>query len=385
VLFVGAGLMIRSGQKLAAIDPGFDPAGVLVVNVSTPQQPAPAPLPGEPAPPPPPFVLTGREMLQRVRAVPGVLSVSLASDVPLSGSSSAVFYTAEGDTTSDAQTMPRAYVHRVSPEFFETVRIPLEAGRTFTDADATSDSSAVIVSASVARRFWPDQSPIGKRIKRGPPSSSNPWLEIVGVVGETKYRGLPRNPTADPDLYFPALDRSPQPIVIRTGVDPTTVTAAVRAALRRGHPSVAVFGETTLAALVASQTSAARFTTWILGLFASVALVLSVIGIYVVMSYLVTQRTRELGIRLALGAASADVVWSVLRHGALLIALGTAIGVAIVAGISRVFTSLLYEVTPLDAASGLAILVLVIVAVLACLVPAVRATRVDPVIALRSS
>jgi putative ABC transport system permease protein len=324
-------------------------------------------------------------MLERVRSVPGVLSASLVSDVPLSGGGSAVFYTAEGDTTSDAQTMPRAHVHRISPEFFQTVRIPLETGRTFTDADATADSSAVIVSESVARRFWPDQSSIGKRIKLGPPSSSNPWLEIVGVVGETRYRGLPRNPTADPDLYFPALDRSPQPIVIRTGVDPATITAAVRAALRHGQPSVAVFGETTLAALTAAQTSASRFTTWILGLFASAALVLSVIGIYGVMSYIVTRRTRELGIRLALGAARADVVWSVLRHGALLIALGTAIGVAIVAGLSRVFTSRLFEVTPLDPASGLAILVLVIVAVLACFVPAIRATRVDPVTALRSS
>ena len=384
VLFIGAGLMMRSSQKLAAIDPGFDPTGVLVVNVSTPELPVPAPAPGEPAPPPA-FALSGREMLERVRAVPGVLSASLVSDVPLSGSGSAVFYTAEGDTTSDAQTMPRAYVHRVSPDFFETVRIPLEAGRTFTEADARPDRSTVIVSESVAQRFWPGQSPIGERIKLGSPSSSNPWLEIVGVVGETKYRALPRNPTADPDLYFPALDRSPQPIVIRTGVDPATVIPAVRSALRRGQPSVAVFGETTLSALAASQTSASRFTTWILGLFATAAMVLSSIGIYGVMSYVVTQRTQELGIRLALGATRADVVCSILRHGALLIALGTALGVAIVAGLSRVLAGLLFEVTPLDGASGLAILVLVMVAVLACFVPAVRATRVDPVIALRSS
>ena len=119
-------------------------------------------------------------MLERVRAVPGVLSASLVSDVPLSGGGSAVFYTAEGDTISDAQTMPRAYVHRVSPEFFETVRIPLEAGRTFTEADATPDSSAVIVSESVARRFWPDQSPIGKRIKLGSPSVEQPLARDRG-------------------------------------------------------------------------------------------------------------------------------------------------------------------------------------------------------------
>ena len=150
----------------------------------------------------------------------------------------------------------------------------------------------------------------------------------------------------------------------------------VSAALCRGQPSVAVFGETTLAALAAAQTSASRFTTWILGLFASAAMVLSAIGIYGVMSYVVTQRTQEFGIRLALGADAHECrVVGPAPAGALLIALGTAIGVAIVAGLSRVFTSLLFEVTPLDGVSGLAILVLVMVAVLACFVPAVRARR----------
>ena len=210
VLFVGAGLMIRSGQKLAAIDPGFDPTGVLVVNVSTPRQPAPpapTPAPGQPPAPPPPFVLTGQALLERVRALPGVVSVALASDAPLAGNSSATFYTAEGDTTSDTQTLPRAYWHRVSPMFFETLRLPVTAGRAFADADLTPDSPAVIVSDNVVRRFWPNEDPIGKRIKLGGPTSTDPWLTIVGTVGETKYRGLPGNPTNDPDLYLPALDQ----------------------------------------------------------------------------------------------------------------------------------------------------------------------------------
>ena len=190
VLFIGAGLMIRSGQKLAAVDPGFDPDRLLIMNASIPSVPNPqaaAPIPGQP-PPPPTFVLSSRELLERVRAVPGVVSASLASDVPLGGSSSATVYTAEGDTTTDAQTMPRAYAHRVSPAFFETMRIPLTSGRTFTDGDATPGSPAVIVSDNVARRFWPNQSAIGRRIKLGAPTSTNPWLEIVGTVAETKYR-----------------------------------------------------------------------------------------------------------------------------------------------------------------------------------------------------
>jgi predicted permease len=384
VLFVGAGLMIRSGQKLAAIDPGFDPAGVLVVNVSTPRQPAPAPAPGQPPAPPPPFLLTGQALLERVRAVPGVVSASLASDAPLTGNSSAVFYTAEEDTTSDAQTLPRAYWHRVSPTFFETLRLPVTAGRAFVDADLTPNSQVAIVSDNVVRRFWQNQDPIGKRIKLGGPTSTNPWLTIVGTVGETKYRGLPGNPTNDPDVYLPALDRSPQPIVIRTAVEPSSVASAVRAAIRAGHPTVAVFGEATMVSLVEAQTSASRFTTWILGLFALAALVLSMIGIYGVMSFLVAQRTREFGIRLALGATRADVIRSVLSQGARLIGLGTIIGIVVTGGMYRFFSALLFEVTAVDVSSGLAILSLVAVALLACLIPAIRATRVDPATVLRT-
>jgi predicted permease len=388
VLFIGAGLMIRSGQKLAAVEPGFDVNGVLVVNVSTPRQavaPAPPAAPGAPAPPPPPFVLSGRDLLARVEAVPGVASAALTSDVPLAGGGSAVFYSAEGDMTTDAQTVPRAFWHRVSPRLFETLRLPLTSGRAFAESDLRPDSTAIIVSDNVARRFWPGQSAIGKRVRLGAASSSSPWFTIVGTVAESRYRALPNNPTADPDLYLPALDRSPQPIVIRTTGDPAALAASVRAAIRDGQPSVAVYGETTLATLANAQTAAPRFTTWVLSLFATSALILAAIGIYGVMSYLVAQRTREFGIRLALGASRLDVVRAVLARGAVLIGAGAAIGVAAAAGLYLVFSSLLFEVTALDPASGLAILLLVGTAFLACLVPALRATRVNPIEALRNA
>jgi putative ABC transport system permease protein len=388
VLLIGAGLTIRSTQKLAAIDPGFDPSGLLTVTVSMPRQPAPpgtaAAVPGQPAPPPP-FVMSGRELVERVSAVPGVTSVSLSTDVPLAGGGSAVFYTAEGDQTSDAQMMPRAYVHRVSPNFFETVRMPLLSGRTFLQSELTAASTSVIVSDGVVRRFWPNQNPIGKRIKFGAPTSTNPWLTIVGVVPETKYRALPANPTNDPDFYFPALDRSPQPLIIRTSVPPASVLPSVRTALTRGQSGVAVFATSTMAELVDTQTSASRFTMWVLGLFAATALILSAIGIYGVMSYLVTQRTREFGIRIALGASRGEIVGSVLGRGAILIGLGAAIGLALTAGLSRLFGSLLYEVTAIDFATALAVVVLIAAAILACVVPAMRATRVDPAVALRNS
>jgi putative ABC transport system permease protein len=396
VLLVGAGLMIRSVQKLTAIDPGFNAEGLLTLDVSIPRQPAPAAsasaaAPAAPAggqganaqPPPPPFVTSGAVILEHVRAVPGVTAASLGSDVPLDGNSSAVFYSAEGDSTSGAQTMPRAYIHRVTPEFFQTLGMPIKAGRTFLDSEATPGGTSVVVSEGVARRFWLNQDPIGKRIKFGAVTSQNPWLTIVGVVGEVKYRGLPSNPTGDPDLYFPALDRAVQGMLIRTSVDPASVTSAVRGAIHAAHPSIVVFNVSTMADLVKAQTAASTFTTWILGLFATTALVLSVIGIYGVMSYLVAQRTREFGIRLALGATRREIISVVLRHGGRLILVGAAIGMAGSLGLSKLLGGLLYGVTPIDMSSAVAVLVLVTVAVLACLVPAFRATRVDPVDVLR--
>jgi putative ABC transport system permease protein len=384
VLLVGAGLMIRSVQQLAAIDPGFNPAGVLTVTAVIPRQPvtAPPPAPGSPPPPPPPFVISGRELLERMHAVPGVALASLASDIPLGGQTSAVFYAAEGDTTSDAQTRPRAYVHRVSPQFFEVLGIRFVAGRTFHESDATPDSPAVIVSEGVTRRFWPNQDPIGKRIRIG--NADAPWFVIAGVVNEVKYRGLPANPTPDPDLYFPALDRAAQPILLRTSVDPLSVAPAVRATLRAAHPSIVVFGVNTMDTLVDTQTAARRFTTWLLGLFASTALILSVIGIYGVMSYLVAQRTREFGIRLALGAGRAEIVGVVLRKGALMIGVGLVLGLVAAAAARRLLDTLVFGVGAIDPSSAVAVGVLVVVALIACCIPAWRATRVDPVVALRA-
>jgi putative ABC transport system permease protein len=383
VLLIGAGLMIRSVQKLTAIDPGFQADDLLTLNVSIPRLPAPAAAPGAP-PAPPPMAVSADTLLTHIRAVPGVTAASLASDLPLGGGFSAVFYSAEGDATAGAQTIPRAYVHRVTPEFFETMGMAVKAGRTFHPGEATPDSPAVIVSEGVIRRFWANQDPIGKRLKIGAANSQNPWLTIVGVVGEVKYRGLPANPTSDPDLYFPALDRPIPGVLIRTSVEPSSVTAAVRAAIRRAHPSIVVYNVSTMRDLVKAQTAASTFTTWILGLFAVTALVLSVVGIYGVMSFLVAQRTREFGIRLALGATRRELVGVVLKQGSRLIAVGAVMGVVLSLGLSRLLGNLLYGVTAMDVASAAAILVLVVVAVLACAVPAARATRVDPVIALRN-
>ena len=382
VLLAGAGLMIRSIRNLAAIDPGFVAANVLTLTATIPRQTVPPTAPGAAAAPAP-FVTSHADVLDRLRAVPGVETASLSSDLPFGGAS-AIFYSAEGDATVAAETMPRAYIHRVTREFFATLRIRIEAGRTFLPSEERPDSTPVIDSHNVTRRFWPNQDPIGKRIKFGAPGSQNPWLTIVGVVDEVKYRGLPENPTRDPDLYLPYTDRATQGVVVRTRVEPSSLASAVRAAIRDGNASIVTFNARTLADLVAEQSSASRFASWLLSVFAATALVLSVVGLYGVMSYLVAQRTREFGIRLALGASRAEIVRRVLRDGTWRVALGAAIGLAATTGLARLLAGLVYGVGTFDISSVLAVATLVVVAIAACGIPAVRATRVDPAIALRS-
>jgi putative ABC transport system permease protein len=388
VLLVGAGLMIRSVRNLIAIDPGFDPDHMLTVRASIPRAtppdaaPAAAATAGTQASPPP--VISGRALIERIRAIPGVTAVALGTDLPLDGNAGAVFYAAEGMPPVTAQNIPRAYFHRVSPEFFTTLRIPVIAGRTFAETELSPTSSVIAVSERVVKRFWPGQDPIGKRVKLGALTSANPWLTIVGVVGEVKYRGLPENPTADPDIYLPFADRNAQvALAVRASVPPETLTAPIRTVIRSVDASIPVYAMSTMAELISAQTSRSRFTMWLMGVFAAIALVLAVIGIYGVMSYLVSQRRREIGIRLALGAKGGDILRLVVGNGARLIAAGIAIGVAAAFALQRLVSSLLFGVTAADSASIVAIAVLGAVALAACYVPAARATRVDPLNALR--
>jgi len=374
--------MIRSVRNLSALNPGFDPESVLTIHASIPRTaPPPVPAGAQPAPAKP--VVEGRALLERLRAIPGVAAASLGSDLPLDGGGGATFYAAEGQPAVNAQNVPRVYVHRITPEFFSTLRIPIASGRTFTEREMTPGSTAVVVSENVVKRFWPGQDPIGKRLKFGSLTSNNPWMSIVGVVGETKYRGLPQNPTGDPDIYLPFTDRnSLVGIAIRTTVPPASMIPAVRAAVRAADSSIPVYAIATMGDLVRQQTSQSRFTMWLMGVFAACALMLAVVGIYGVMSYLVTQRTREIGIRVALGAESGDILRLVVGNGAKLVAAGIAIGVAAAFAVQRLVTSLLFGVTAADAASGVAVAVLAAVALLACYIPALRATRVSPLRAL---
>jgi putative ABC transport system permease protein len=376
--------MIQSVRNVAAIDPGFDPESLLTVHISVPSVPAPAApdsAAGQTRRVP---VVLGSELLERIGTVPGVAAVALGNDVPLDGFG-ANFFVAEGqDGAFTAQNRPRAFVHRVSPGFFSTLRIPLRRGRTFVDSEIARRPSAVIVSERVASRFWPGQDPIGKRLKFGTLESDDPWMSIVGVVGEVQYRRIAGSLDRDPDLYLPFADSNAQiALAIRTSVPPSSLVAPVRAAVRAASASIPVYGVASMEERIRGQSSQSRFITWVMGVFAGIALWLCALGIYGVMSYAVTQRTREFGIRLALGAQPREVLASIVGSGARLIVVGLAIGSVTSLGLRRAVSTQMFDVPLTDPAAGVALVLFALVGLAACVIPGLRATRLDPVRALR--
>jgi predicted permease len=377
VLLVGAGLMIQSVRKLAAADPGFDPDSLLTVHISVPSASTPR-APGTPARP----VVTSRELLDRVGAVPGVAAVALGNDTPYGGGSSATSYSAEGqDGVFTGQNRPRTYQHRVSPGFFAALRIPFVSGRTFLDSEVSATPAAVVVSERVVSRFWPGQDPLGKRIKLGLDPES-PWLSIVGVVRDVRYRRVAEQ-DRDPDIYLPFADRNSQiGLVIRTTVPPATMIEPVRAAIRAANPSIPIYNVASMDERIGRQSGFSRFITWVMGVFAGMALWLCALGIYGVMSYVVTQRTREIGIRLALGAQPREVLRTIVGSGARLVVAGVAIGSVASVALRRVVSTQLLDIPLTDPAAGLALALFVLVGLAACFVPGLRATRLDPVRAL---
>jgi putative ABC transport system permease protein len=373
VLLVGAGLMIRSLQQLQAVDPGFDSERLLTMRFSLPPQKYPRERIGA----------FNQELRERLRALPGVQAAALSSDLPLSGDTSAGPIEWEGKTAAPDSEI-RMYRHRVTPQFFSTLGIPLIKGRDFTADDHAQAPGVVIISEALARRSWPDADPIGKRLRES--GSGNPWVSVVGVAADVKYRGLPQSPNADPDVYFPLLQRPTNNIslAVRTAADPASLTPAIRGELQKLDPTLPVYNVTTMAQQVANQTTQARFSTWLLGIFGALALVLSAVGIYSVMAYAVEQRTHEVGIRLALGARSGDVLKLIIKQGLRLALTGVALGVSAALALTQLMKGLLFGVAAADPLTytGIALL-LTAVALLACWIPARRATKVDPLVALR--
>jgi putative ABC transport system permease protein len=373
VLLVGAGLMLRTIDRLMTIDAGFTPRGLVTMRLAVPAAITEAGMPDER------LAVFTRTLLDRVRALPGVATASLSSDVPLGTSASATTVRIEGRDTPAI----RVYRHAVSPGHFRNIRARLLQGRDFTDDDGRTGSARVaIVSRAMATRYFPAGDALRSRIRRG-----DDLYEVVGVVGDLRHRDLVEAASADPDIYFPIYQVPSRALAVmaRTTVEGQSPVAAIRQTVAELDRGVAVFQIETGDQLLGRQTSPQRLSGTLLGAFALVALALTLIGIYGVTAYAVGRQTRQLGIRIALGATRGDILRLVLSSGMVFIAAGLALGTCAALGLTRLLGALIYGVSAADPMTFATVIgLLLLMAVLACLVPAVRATRIEPLAALRA-
>ncbi len=357
VLLVVAGLLIRSFQRLQAVNPGFNPSNVLTMQLDLSRTKYKT---GEQV------IAFHDQLLERLKQLPGVQYASARTSVPIASDASYAYlrFNLEGRAT-DASDPPVAYYNGVSPDYFQTMMVPLLKGRGFSDRDVRGDA-------------------IGKRITLEDNPKEEDWVTIVGVAGDTKPRELRSEPVAE--LYMPYKQQPERgmSLMIRYRDGGTGVAAAVRnevLALDRDQP---VYSIRTLDSVLSESVATPRFRTMLLGVFAVVALILAAVGIYGVISYAVSQRTQEIGIRMALGAQTADVLTLVVKGGMTLVLIGVALGLAGAFALTRLMTTLLFSVRPTDLATFATVSVgLIVVALFACFIPARRATKVDPLAALR--
>jgi putative ABC transport system permease protein len=318
--------------------------------------------------------------------LPGVQNASVGTNPPMTDSHDRTDITIEGMPLPKPGSFPHPDIHVTSPGYFATLGIPLLNGRTFTEADNETAQKVGIINARLAKEFFPNGDAVGKRFMLGRPSETEApkWIEIVGVVGDTKLYGL-TNP-ARFEVYAPFLQwpASEMDLLVKTSVDPAAMTSAIRAAIASIDKDQPIFAISTMNQLVSDSVSTRTFTLILLGFFSGLALVLAAIGIYGVISYSVAQRTRDIGIRMALGASRRDVLHDVLGLGLRLTIFGLIFGLIGAFAVTRVLSSLLYGVHATDAVTFAAVsLVLIAVAVLASYLPARRAMHIDPIVALR--
>jgi putative ABC transport system permease protein len=378
MLLIAASLLIRSFWHLQNVDTGFDSKNVLTAQMWLPQPnlPETGPYFKHAA-----RVALYKQVIDRVSNLPGVERAAGLNLVPLSGSSSNVPFTVEGQPPDTPVNLAKSFT--VSTGYFDTLRIRLLKGRLFAETDDEKAPRVAVISQAMAERVFPGADPIEKRIKFGGPQSQAPWLTIIGVVKDVKSEGLDKEER--PQLYRPLLQASNLnfALVIRAATDPAALADGVRREVQSLDADLPVFAFRTMDELVASVVSDRRFAMVLLGVFAALALVLSAVGIYGVMSYSVTQRTHEIGVRMALGASSSDVLRLIFAQASRLVFLGTVIGLAGAIAATRFLRFLLFAVTPTDLATFAAITPLLgLVALAACYFPARRATRVDPMVAL---
>ncbi len=382
-LLIGASVLIQSFIRLRRVDPGFLPQNVLVWDLTLPESKYPEEHQK---------AAFYHQAVQRLRNVGGVVSAGAISHLPLGGTAYGNLARIEGRAMTSLKDVPTTTCGAVTPGYFRTMGIPLIRGRTFTDLDTIESNLVVVINQTMARRFWPDTEPIGKRFKQGQPGQEAPWLAIVGVVGDVKQWGL----TAEirPAVYLPRLqdpfrtnrgaDPGSMSLVMRSESQPENLVPTVREALGDLDREVILSNLRTLEQVVSGSTASRRFTMLLMGLFAAMALALAVMGIFSVITFSVAERTHEMGVRMAFGAGARDVVSLVVRTAMKLTLTGVTLGLAGGFALTRLMSGLLYGVRGIDLLSfvGAPILFFAI-SIVASTIPARSATAADPLVALR--
>jgi putative ABC transport system permease protein len=371
VLLIGAGLLINSFWRLQQVDRGFDPRNVLTLDLTLSRY-----LKNEQT------VTFLKDVLERASQIPGVRAVGVTSTLPTRGGP-ATDFVIEGQPPLEAGQEPSADIRIIDSNYFQAMGIPLRAGRAFAETDSTDAPKVMVINENMARRFWPDEDPIGQRVTMrdwGPPLTG----EIVGVAADVKANGL--DSETRPMIYwaypqFPIIFNS---IVVRAEGNPLSLVGALKSQIWSVDPAQPITSVTTMDQVLADSVAPRRFNTLLIGIFAVIALALAAIGIYGVISYTVSQRTHEIGVRVALGAQGSDVLKLVVGQGMMLALAGVGLGLGAAAGLTRLMSALLFGVSPTDVPTFAAVAVLLtVVALTACIVPALRATKVDPMVALR--
>jgi putative ABC transport system permease protein len=381
LLLVGSGLLLRSFSRLQGVPPGFQPDHLLVADIPLSQTAY--------AKPEQRYEFFDR-LVDRAKALPGVRSAGAASFLPVSGGGSVIHFNITGHPPKTPHDFIAAGYRTVTPNYLETLGVPLLRGRLLTPADNEKAPAVVVINSSMAKKYFPDENPLGKRLQIGAtpePEKEVPTMEIVGVVGDVRP-GLGVDPQTE--MYLPyrqadlVLSVFQLSVVLRTAADPQLQTAALRSALAEIDPNQPLVKVRTMEENMAATVAQPRFRTWLIGIFAAVALVLAAVGVYGVMSYTVTQRTNEIGIRVTLGAQPEDVFKTIVGEGMRLALAGVGIGIVAALVLTRLLQSFLYGVSAYDPLTfvGVAIL-LTMVAAAASFFPARRATLVDPMVALR--
>ena len=394
VLLIGAGLMIRSFYRLQSVNPGFSYEHLTSFTVSLPQRKYAKE---------DQRVAFYNQLLENIRHLPGVESVAAASGLPLGNNGWQTSFTIDGQPAPPRDNVPLMEACLVTPDYFRTMNIPLKSGRYFTDRDdrsflADKDLSkmteperigaglnAVIIDEEFARRHWPNQDAVGKRIRLGGDDSRAPLLTVVGVVGRVKMEGLSQDSNRPQGYFsFPQLGNGGMTVIVKAQSDPTQLISALREQVKAVDPDQPIYNIRTMHEIRAESVASERLNLTLLSLFAAIALVLAIVGIYGVMSYTVTQRTHEIGIRMAIGAQPRDVFRMVIGQGMTLALIGVGIGLIGAFALTRLMASMLFDIAPTDPVTFAVIAVLLTtVALLACFIPGRRATKVDPVISLR--